>query len=169
MKNLLYLTFILLSVSCGSNTKINEDIQIGYEILKSGEKVFLNAGDISTTEVWEKYVDAHNKKDLETIKSLNHNDIKILTPGGEINTSKEHIKFLDRWFSENNPNWKTFYMIANELTENDTLKQYVTSCHELTITEDTIQTKIAQIHDAWIVDGRVKKFYVYERPVISNN
>ena len=169
MKNLLYLTFILLSVSCGSNAKINEDIQIGYEILKSGEKVSLNAGDISTTEVWEKYVDAHNKKDLETIKSFNHNDIKILTPGGEINTSEEHIKFLYRWFSENNPNWKTFYMIANELTENDTLKQYVTSCHELTITEDTIQTKIAQIHDAWIVDGRVKMFYVYERPVISNN
>ena len=27
-----------------------------------------------------------DKKDLETIKSLNHNDIKILTPGGEINT-----------------------------------------------------------------------------------
>ena len=169
MKNLLYLTSILLSVSCGSNTKINEDIQIGYEILKSGEKVSINAGDISTTDVWEKYVDAHNKKDLETIKSLNHNDIKILTPGGEINTSEEHIKFLDRWFSENNPNWKTVYMIANELTENDTLKQYVTSCHELTITEDTIQTKIAQIHDAWIVDGRVKKFYVYERPGISNN
>ena len=80
---------------------------------------------------------------------------------------EEHIKFLDRWFSENNPNWTTFYMIANELTENDTLKQYVTSSHELTITVDTNQTKIAQIHDAWIVDGKVKKFYVYEKPVIQ--
>ena len=169
MKNLLYLISIVLLVSCNSQTKNSEDTQIGYEILKSGKKVSLNAGDMSTIEVWEKYVDAHNNKDLETIKSLNHNDIKILTPGGEINTSEEHIKFLDRWFSENNPNWKTFYMIANELTENDTLKQYVTSCHELTITEDTIQTKIAQIHDAWIVDGRVKKFYVYEKPVNSNN
>ena len=167
MKNLLYLIFILLLVSCDINTKV--DWQIGYEILKSGEKVSLNAGDYSTIEVWEKYVDAHNNKDLETIKSLNHNDIKIFTPGGEINTSEEHIKFLDRWFSENNPNWKTFYMIANELTENDTLKQYVTSCHELTLTVDTNQTKIAQIHDAWIVDGKVKKFYVYERPVSSNN
>ena len=169
MKNLLYLTSILLLASCGSNTKNNEHIQIGYEILKNGEKVSLNAGDISSIEVWEKYVDAHNKKDLETIKSLNHNDIKILTPGGEINTSEEHIKFLDRWFSENNPNWKTFYMISNELTENDTLKQYVTSCHELTLSADTNQTKIAQIHDAWIVDGKVKKFYVYERPVNFNN
>ena len=60
-------------------------------------------------------------------------------------------------------------MIANELTENDTLKQYVTSSHELTITVDTNQTKIAQIHDAWIFDGKVKKFYVYEKPVSSNN
>ena len=169
MKNLLYLISIVLLVSCNSQTKNNEDIQIGYEILKSGKKVSLNAGDMSTIEVWEKYVDAHNNKDLETIKSLNHNDIKILTPGGEINTSEEHIKFLERWFSENNPKWKTFYMIANELTENDTLKQYVTSSHELTLTVDTGQTKIAQIHDAWIVDGKVKKFYVYERPVNSNN
>ena len=169
MKNLLYLTSILLLVSCGSNTKNIADVQIGYEILKNGEKVSLNAGDISTIQVWEKYVDAHNNKDLETIKSLNHDDIKILTPGGEINTSEEHIRFLDRWFSENNPTWKTFYMIANELTENDTLKQYVTSCHELTITVDTNQTKIAQIHDAWIIDGKVKKFYVYEKPVNSNN
>ena len=169
MKNLLYLISILLLVSCGSSTKNNQGVQIGYEILKRGEKVSLNAGDISTTEVWEKYVDAHNRKDLETIKSLNHNDIKILTPGGEINSSEEHIKFLDSWFSQNNPKWETFYMIANELNENDTLKQYVTSCHELTITVDTIQTKIAQIHDAWIVDGKVKKFYVYERPVNPNN
>ena len=170
MKNLLYLMSIFLLASCGSNTKSNEDKQIGYEILESGEKVSLNAGDISTIEVWEKYVNAHNNKDLETIKSLNHNDIKILTPGGEINTSEEHIKFLDQWFSENNPNWKTVYMIANELTENDTLKQYVTSCHELTLTvADSNLTKISQIHDAWIVDGKVKKFYVYEKPVKSNN
>ena len=46
-------------------------------------------------------------------------------------------------------------MIANELTENDTLKQYVTSSHELTITLDTNQTKIAQI---LLVDGKVKSF-----------
>ena len=122
MKKLLYLTSILLLFSCVSNSKKNEDIEIGYEILNSGEKASINAGDISTIEVWEKYVDAHNKKDLEIIKSLNHNDIEILTPGGKINTSEEHIKFLDRWFSENNPNWKTVYMIANELNENDTLK-----------------------------------------------
>ena len=58
-------------------------------------------------------------------------------------------------------------MIANKLTENDTLKQYVTSCHELTLTIDSNQVKVSQIHDTWIVDGKVKKFYIYEKPSIS--
>ena len=32
-------------------------------------------------------------------------------------------------------------MISNELTEKDTLKQYVTSCYELTLTTDSGQIK----------------------------
>ena len=164
MKYLLYLTLSILVMSCCTEPKNNEETPIGYEILESGEKVSLNAGDLSIIEVWEKYLDAHNNKDLKQIKSLNHDDIKIMTPGGEIGSSEEHIKFLSAWFNQNNPNWKTYYMISNELTEKDTLKQYVTSCHELTLTTDSGQIKISQIHDAWIVDGKVKKFYVYEKP-----
>ena len=164
MKNLLYVFLSILIISCTSTPQKNEDTKIGYEILKSGERVPLNAGDLSTIKVWEKYVTAHNNKDLETIKNLNHDDIKILTPGGEFNNSEDHIEFLSKWFTDNNPNWSTYYMIANELTENDTLKQYVTSCHELTLTTDSNQVKVSQIHDAWIVDGKVKKFYVYEKP-----
>ena len=164
MKNLLYVTLSVVIISCTSTPEKNEDTKIGYEILKSGERVSLNAGDLSTIKVCEKYVTAHNNKDLETIKNLNHEDIKILTPGGEFNSSEDHIEFLSKWFTDNNPSWSTYYMIANKLTENDTLKQYVTSCHELTLTTDSNQVKVSQIHDAWIVDGKVKKFYVYEKP-----
>ena len=164
MKNLLYLALSILAVSCCNEPQKNEVTKIGYEILESGEKVSLNAGDLSIIEVWERYLDAHNNKDLQAIKNLNHKDIIIMTPGGEINSSEEHIEFLSAWFKKNNPNWKTYYMISNELTEKDTLKQYVTSCHELTLTTDSGQIKISQIHDAWIVDGKVKKFYVYEKP-----
>ena len=150
----------------GENT--NDNLKIGYEILNGEEKVSLNAGDLSTLKVWEKYLDAHNNKDLEAIRNLNHDDIKVLGPTGKIiNGSDEHIEFLDNWFNENNPSWSTYYMIANELLENDTLKQYVTSCHEMTLTIDSNQVKIGQIHDAWIIDGKVKKFYVYERKNVS--
>ena len=57
-----------LSSAC--EPKNNEETPIGYEILESGEKVSLNAGDLSIIEVWEKYLDAHNDKDLKQIKSL---------------------------------------------------------------------------------------------------
>ena len=148
--------------------KTSDNLHIGYEILTGGEKVPLNSGDLSTIQVWEEYIDAHNNKDLEAIKNLNHDDVKVLGPNGEvINGSNEHIEFLNNWFNENNPSWSTFYMISNELIENDTLKQYVTSCHQMTLMIDSNQIKVSQIHDAWIVDGKVKKFYVYERKNIS--
>ena len=148
--------------------KTSDNLQIGYEILKGGEKVPLNSGDLSTIQVWEEYLDAHNNKDLEAIQNLNHDDVKVLGPNGAvINGSDEHIEFLNNWFNENNPSWSTYYMIANELIENDTLKQYVTSCHQMTLKIDSSQIKVSQIHDAWIVDGKVKKFYVYERKNVS--
>ena len=71
MKDLLYVFLSILIISCTSTPQKNEDTKIGYEILKSGERVPLNAVDLSTIKVWEKYVTAHNNKDLETIKNLN--------------------------------------------------------------------------------------------------
>ena len=87
----------------------------------------------------------HNNKDLETIKNLNHDDIKILTPGGEFNNSEDHIEFLKGGLQIIIQTGLIYYMIGNKLTENDTLKQYVTSCHELTLTIDSNQVKVSQI------------------------
>ena len=52
MKHLLYLTLSILVMSCCTEPKNNQATQIGYEILESGEKVSLNAGDMSIIEVW---------------------------------------------------------------------------------------------------------------------
>ena len=61
-------------------------------------------------------------------------------------------------------------MIANEVTRNDTLQQYVTSYHELTLLDSNqVKSTISQIHDAHIVDGMVKSFSVYERPSLNSN
>ena len=62
MKNLLYVFLSILFISCTSTPQKNEDTKIGYEILKSGERVPLNAGDLSTIKVWEKYVTATTTK-----------------------------------------------------------------------------------------------------------
>ena len=58
--------------------------------------------------------------------------------------------------------------VANEITENDTLKQWVTSCHDMELMVDSKSVKINQIHDALILDGKVKMFFINERLLVEN-
>ena len=90
MKNLLYVFLSVLIISC--EIQIHKKMRtqkLDMKFSKVEKRVPLNAGDLETIKVWEKYVTAHNNKDLETIKNLNHDDIKILTPGGEFNNSED--------------------------------------------------------------------------------
>ena len=163
MKNyiLLILSCFIISCSVENDTKKSE---IGYEIDENGTKYALMSGDLSTVDVWAKYLEAHNSRDLESIAAMNFDDIKIYAPDGNIiEGSDAHIGFLSDWFNNNSPKWKTHYMIANELTKGNELEQWVTSCHEMTLTVEGNTIKVNQIHDAQIVDGKIKKFYVNER------
>ena len=73
-------------------------------------------------------------------------------------------EFLTKWFTDNSPKWTTNYLIANEYTdEQGKLQQWVTSGHDLTLNVEGNEVKLHQVHDAQIVNGKVKMFYVYER------
>jgi hypothetical protein len=172
-KNILLLSIITILFSCGNEVQMEvgetpKNI-IGYEVSDAGEKISLYSGDMSTVEVWENYLTAHNAADLDAIMLLNAEDIKVWAPKGEyINGSDAHIEFLTAWFTNNTPKWKTKYMIANEVTKGDVLEQWVTSGHDLTLNVDGDVINVFQVHDALIVDGKVQKFYVNERVVLDS-
>ena len=166
MKKLSLLILISLLASCEFGAQDEKtDTQIGVEISDSGEKISLNAGKLSTVTVWEKYIKAHNDRDLEAIKQMDSDTFKAYGPKGEfIDGPEAHIQFLSKWFEDNNPIWASNYFIANELTnDKGELRQWVTSGHDVTMTVDSTALKVAQIHDALIKDGKVQMFYVYER------
>ena len=167
---ILLLSIAIVLFSCSSNVKNENPVKniIGYEVSDEGEKISLYSGDLSIVEVWENYLAAHNTADLETIKNLNADDLKVWGPNGEyIDGSEAHITFLSPWFANSNPTWKTRYMIANELSRGDVLEQWVTSGHDVTFTVEGEIVNVFQVHDALIVDGKVKKFYVNERVVLE--
>ena len=123
---------------------------------------------MSTVEVWENYIIAHNAGDLEAIRFMNaEENFKVTGPRGEVfDGSDAHVEFLTQWFVENTPKWETNYIIANEYTDNDgKLQQWVTSGHDLTLNIEVNEVKAMQVHDALIVNGKVQMFYVYERVV----
>ena len=167
MKKIFTLIGIAILISCKQEIKEIEVIKrIGYDVSdETGKKLDLFGGPESATKVWEDYIKAHNEADLGAIKKLNFDDIKVWGPNGEfIDGSEAHINFLSMWFEGNSPKWEPNYFISNQLTdEKGSLKQWVTSGHDLTIELDGEKVKVFQVHDALIEDGKVKMFYVYER------
>lgn len=139
---------------------------IGHEMSDDGVKVPLYTGDLSNAALWETYIQAHNDRDLEVIRSLNAVEgFKIYAPSGMvIDGSDAHIEFLTTWFEETNPKWKTSYIIDNQFTnKKGELRQWVTSGHGVTLTVKGEEVKLGQVHDGLIVDGKIQMFYITER------
>lgn len=159
-------------ISCAniSNQEVVETSkEIGFDKTE-GVKTSLFGGNMETVAVWEKYIKAHNERDIETIKGLNaEKDFKAYGPRGEIIVgTKDHVAFLNQWFADNNPKWVTKYSIANEFTTKEgVLKQYVTSGHDVTLVVEGKEVKVNQVHDALIVDGKIQTFYVNERVLVE--
>jgi hypothetical protein len=175
MKNiLLLLALFIVAFSCNTtsqpkseNTPIIEDVptSIGIQITDDGVKSSIVVGEMGNTSIWEKYIKAHNDKDLETIASINAIDFKGYPPNGTvIDGSKTHISFLKKWFADSNPKWTTRWMIANAATNKDGVEQqWLTTGQELTDSVEGEQITLNHIHDVLFVDGKIKMINVYER------
>ena len=168
--NVIYLLTFLFLVSCQSNTvevsdKTLEPTKIGIEVADDGTEIDLIAGDLSTNNIWKNYIKAHNDGDLDKIREMDSENIKVWGPRGEyIAGIDAHIEFLSQWFNDASPEWEINYLIANELTDQDGVrKQWVTSGSDLTLTVEGNEVKAAQVIDALISNGKVEGFYVYER------
>ncbi len=167
-KSILILSILFLNFSCSEiQSNKTEPAPIGHEISdEDGSKISLFGGSMSTVEVWENYITAHNNGDLEAIRNMNASEnFRAIGPDGTVFSGTDaHIEFLTQWFENNSPKWETNYLIANEYTNKEgNLLQWVTSGHDITLNVDGNDVKAHQVHDALIVDGKVQMFYVYER------
>ena len=169
MKNsILILLITVFTYSCDSTNQAKSDpMIIGHEISdEDGSKMPLYGGSMSTVEVWENYIAAHNDADFDAIRDMNADkNFRINGPRGEvIEGSDAQFEFLTQWFAENAPVWEINYLIANEYTdEKGVLQQWVTSGNDLTLNVEGSEVKVHQVSDVLIVNGKVQMFYVYER------
>ena len=170
MKNyVLLLSFIFLVTSCQVQDSEKTQIKIGSELLDGNEAMTpIVVGDLSTQEVWLKYIDAHNNRDLETIASINDENWIGYTPDGSVVKGNDtHIEILDNWFKTSNPNWKVKWMIANGVVNNDgEIEQYLTTANDFSdIDSNGTEIKEHNIHDILFVNGKIKKITVYKRAI----
>ena len=169
MKKLLALVLILIiSISCKPKVveKIIEvDREVGY--LLTPEKTFTaSSGDNSIVELWDEYIKAHNNRDLESISEMNSDSIQIYGPHGEIIEGiDDHLSFLEGWFKGASPKWKTFFSFPMKVNSMESQKdgQWVVSGAVVKMKVDGAEIDVTQLYDVYSENGKIMKFYVYER------
>ena len=141
--------------------------KLGYET-EYEKEVDINVGDIKSTDIIRKWFDSYNKRDLETVSSLEHNDVVLHAPNGMIIKGSENHKELAQQFlsAYPNANWKVLWSISTDIAfETKSSENWVTTCVDVSYGEGEQATNIQRIIDAQIIDGKIKLVYGYERSV----
>ena len=169
MKKTLILGLILI-ISSSCKPKVVEKIievdrEVGY--LLTPEKTFTaSSGDNSIVELWDEYIKAHNNRDLESISEMNSDTIQIYGPHGEIIEGiDDHLSFLEGWFEGASPKWKTFFSFPMKVNSMESQKdgQWVVSGAVVKMNVDGAEIDVTQLYDVYSENGKIMKFYVYER------
>ena len=164
MKNFLLLTFIsALFFSCETTPKeVEKGPAPGYLVAQDGSKIDARDADPSNLAIWEKYIEAHNNKDFETISTMNHDSIVVnLYDGQNLFGSEAHLNLLKGYMEEFNPTFNTFFSYTMHV--DGQVGDWVITGHEIKQTENGEEKSLSDILDVFIVDQKIRRIIVYRK------
>mgnify|MGYP003986432043 FL=1 len=164
MKNFLLLSFAsILMFSCETTPKEEEKGPApGYLLTADGTKIDARDADPLNLAIWEKYMDAHNNKDFETIASMNHDSIVLnLWDGRNLMGNDTHIEILKGYIEEFNPTWNTFFSYTMHV--DGQVGDWVITGHEIKQTENDEEKSLSDVLDVFIVDQKIRRIIVYRK------
>ena len=174
MKNILLLTFMALFMfSCDAPVPAESEAERAPGFLRGADSQS-DADDANpeNLDLWDKYIDAHNNRDLETIREMNADStaqfgsFRIFDPaGGVVDSPDAHIERLSGWFAAEDPKWNTFFSYTMKV--DGQVGEWVISGHTLTTTVDGEEKTVYDIADVYIEDGKIGAFWIYTRASAS--
>ena len=165
MKNLFLLTLIsILMFSC--ETTVVEGVELGpapgYLVAQDGSKIDARDADPSNLAIWEKYMEAHNNKDFETISTMNHDSIVVnLYDGQNLFVSEAHLNLLKGYMEEFNPTFNTFFSYTMHV--DGQVGDWVITGHQIDQTDNGEKQSLQDICDVFIVDQKIRRIIVYRK------
>jgi len=169
MRKFILLTVLsLITFSCEMPVKQDAEMERAPGFLRAGGEQ-LNAYEASpeNLDIWDKYIDAHNDRDLELIASMNIDstelgNFRILSPNGQIILGSDtQIEFLKGWFEAENPKWKTNFSFSMRVEGQK--GEWVITGSEVKKTVDGKEVTTYDVADVYIEDGKIGAFWVYSR------
>ena len=161
--NILYTIIAsMLIFGCGETKQ-----KLGYEV-ENGNDISVSVGDLESTEIIRRWFDSYNARDLETVASIEHDDVVLYAPNGMIiNGSEKHTELAKEFLSAfPNAKWEILWSISADVDfETKPSENWVTTCVNVSYGEGEEAVTLQRIIDTHIVDSKIKKAYGYERTV----
>ena len=169
MKKIFLLSFMTLFMfSCDAPVAEKETERAPGFLRTPDADVDANDANPENLDLWDKYLDAHNTRDLETIREMNADStqqkgsFKIYEPaGGIVDNPDAHIERLSAWFEAENPKWNTFFSYTMKV--DGQVGEWVISGHTLTTTVNGEEKTVYDVADVYIEDGKIGAFWIYSR------
>ena len=168
MKKILFFFTLCLLASCNNSAvQVEVNTPAGYLATVDG-KTDASDGDPANLVLWDKYIDAHNNRDLGVIREMNADsteqfgDFKIYDAmGGVVDSPDNHIERLTGWFDAENPKWNTFFSYSMKV--DGQVGEWIIAGHSLTTTVEGEEKTTYDLIDAYIEDGKIGAFWIYTR------
>ena len=163
----------LFMFSCDAPVPAESEAERAPGFLNRGGEIFdATDGNPENLDLWDKYIDAHNNRDLETIREMNADStetmgaFRIYDPaGGVVDSPDAHIERLSGWFAAEDPKWNTFFSYTMKV--DGQVGEWVISGHTLTTNVDGEEKTVYDIADVYIEDGKIGAFWIYTRASAS--
>lgn len=166
MKNLILLLLSAIIFGCGEQDKKIETIQafeapktVGF--MTGNESVKWALGSDEAIDVWAKWVEYHNTKEINKIMSLAADNIEVSGPEGEYIKGKEALKgFLEGWLGAANPKFKQQW--ATAVTDpNGNGMQWIHNAYMVDMTIEGQQVSERHFAAVGVKDNLIQKFWIY--------
>ena len=151
------LMLALLALGCDAPVIEGQGFWAGQE----GDETFV-AGPSETTDLYYKFMDAHNDRDIETIKSLLSEDLVIWhSDGSRVEGRDAHLEALQSWFDETNPTFNPFWGMPYVGVNNG--ETWMIAAHNSKTTLDGVDSYNSHMLDLQAKDGVISMIIVYSR------
>ena len=152
MKKLFYITILLLSSLSFAQAP-------GWLQTTNG-KIEATDANPKNLKVYEKFIEAHNERNINKISRMAHESILIEMPDGtELKGKDQFIEVLNNWFSNSDPKWSPFFAYSMKVTGQE--GEWVIAGHKL---EDKPQgLNVLDIVDVYLEKNKVRRIIVYRK------
>ena len=121
--------------------------KLGYEA-ENGKEVNIYVGDLESTDVIRKWFESYNARDLETVASIEHEDVVLYAPNGMIiKSSQEHTELAAQFLAAYpNAKWEVLWSISSDIDfKEKPSENWVTTCVTVSYGEGKKQQRFKEL------------------------